>query len=190
MMKQQSKYLSSFLVNNLLLLSGAAMVVSGLVLQIGFHVGGATMQNERKMKSHAANIEQFREIDPANTVWDICYITWTIIHKYVIVIFSLIMIYHIIAHWKWYKGVITKHLISKNKQVITLSVLFVLVALTGFIPWFIDLSGSKSIIRLVFIEIHDKLAIVLTIYLIFHIIKRVKWFSNTFSKMKNEHSTL
>lgn len=38
--------------------------------------------------------------------------------------------------------------------------------------------------RKTFIEIHDKLAIILTIYLILHIIRRMKWFFTTFDKIK------
>jgi len=94
------------------------------------------------------------------------------------------MIYHTYVHWKWYKGVITKHLIHKNKQVIIFSILFLLVAITGLIPWFIDLSGSTSILRMLFIEIHDKITFVLIVYFVLHFIKRAKWFSNTYAKLK------
>jgi hypothetical protein len=79
-------------------------------------------------------------------------------------------------HWKWYKTVIKKRLVAKNIQVLTLSMLFVLVAITGFIPWFIDLLKGDEILRKAFIEIHDKFAIILSVYLILHVIKRLKWF--------------
>jgi len=125
------------------------MIVSGLVLQLGFHIGGSGGQHE-----HAIGI------DPLNTVWGIIYTDWSTIHKIVVVLFSLLMIFHI-----------------KNKQVKTLSILFLLVAITGFVPWLIDLSGSSGTLRLFFIEIHDKIALILVIYLILHIIKRRKWFT-------------
>ena len=176
-MIQRTKYLIGFFVNNLLLLSGIAMVVSGLVLQIGFHLGSGQRNHDRRMHSHSANVEQVREINPESAVWGVDYKTWATTHKIAIVAFSLLMVYHFAIHWKWYKGVITKHLIGKNKQVMILSVFYLMVAITGIISWFIDLSGSSSVIRIGFMEIHDKLAIVLIIYLLLHVIKRAKWFS-------------
>lgn len=133
----------------LLLFFGVLMIVSGLVLQLGFHIGGSGGQHE-----------QSSGIDTLNTVWGIIYTDWSTIHKIVVVLFSLLMIFHI-----------------KNKQVKTLSILFLLVAITGFVPWLIDLSGSSVTLRLFFIEIHDKIALILVIYLILHIIKRRKWFT-------------
>jgi hypothetical protein len=94
------------------------------------------------------------------------------------------MVYHTYVHRKWYKGVITKHLIGKNKQVIILSVLFLLVAVTGLISWFIDLSGGNSIFRMLFIEIHDKLTLILIVFLVLHFIKRAKWFAAAYAKLK------
>ena len=95
------------------------------------------------------------------------------VHKYAIFFFSLFMLYHIYAHWKWYKAVIIRHLIGKNIQVTILSILFLLVALTGLIPWFIDLSGSTSLLRMLFIELHDKFALVLIIFIILHLVKKL-----------------
>ncbi len=163
------------------------MATSGLVLQIGFHIGSSGRPHEGGRHSDAVTIEPFQRVIPDNTVWGINYPTWSTIHKVAIVLFSLLMFYHLIIHWKWYKGVFKNHLMHKNRQVITLSILFILVALTGFIPWFFDLAGSKSIIRLILIEIHDKLAIILAVYLVLHIFRRFKWFSNTFEKLKRQN---
>jgi len=79
------------------------------------------------------------------------------------------------ACWKWVKTVIDKHSIRKNIQVTTLSVLFLMVAITGLVPWLVDLLSSTSVLRLIFIEIHDKLALLLIIYLVLHIYRRKKW---------------
>lgn len=46
------------------------------------------------------------------------------------------------VHREQYRTVIRKNLVSRNIQVITLSVLFFLVTCTGLIPWFIHLSGG------------------------------------------------
>jgi NAD-dependent dihydropyrimidine dehydrogenase PreA subunit len=177
---------NNFLVNNLLLISGMMIIFSGLTLQIGYHMGGP---DEHQIGSHGMQFEsmqyeQLRKIDTSKIVCGLNYSDWSATHKSVIVFFSLLLIYHIYVHWKWYKGVITKHLIGKNKQVIILSVLFLLVAVTGFIPWFIDLSGGTSIFRMLFIEIHDKITFILIVYFVLHFIKRAKWFSKTYAKLK------
>jgi len=83
------------------------------------------------------------------------------------------VIYHTYIHWRWYKGVITKHLIGKNRQSIILSVLFLLVAITGLVSWIIDLAGSSSILRMLFIEIHDKLTLIFIVFLILHLLKEL-----------------
>ncbi|HAN19112.1 MAG: hypothetical protein A2X13_02540 [Bacteroidetes bacterium GWC2_33_15] len=184
--KQRDKTFYSFITNNLLLLFGLIMIVSGLVLQLGFHVGSPGEQHESRsgIQSQTVYYEQARGLDTPDTIGGINYSNWSTLHKFAIVFFSLFMIYHLYIHWKWYKGVISKRLINKNIQVMTLSILFLLVALTGLIPWFIDLSGSVSVLRLIFIEIHDKLALVLVIYLILHVLKRSKWFVTACSKLK------
>jgi hypothetical protein len=114
----------NFLINNLLLLFGVAMIVSGLAIQIGFHMGSSDEQKKHEIQSHTEHYEQIRGFDKLNTVWGINYSNWSTIHKFAIVFFSGLMIYHILIHWKWYKVVVSKHLINKNIQMITLSILF------------------------------------------------------------------
>ena len=177
---------SNFLINNLLLISGLVMIFSGLVLQIGFHMGGHDRHriSAHDVQTKSIHYERLSDIDTSKIVCGFNYSTWSAIHKFVVVFFSLLMICHTYVHWRWYKGVITKHLIGKNRRVIILSILFLLVAITGFIPWFIDLSGGSSIIRKLFIEIHDKLTFILIIFLVLHFVKRAKWFATTYIKLK------
>jgi hypothetical protein len=183
---RSTRIFNSFLVNNLLLASVLIMVFSGLVLQLGFHMGGPDKHKfgVHEAQSQLVHYEQLRGIDTSKRVYGFKYSAWSDIHKYVIVFFSLLMLYHTYVHWKWYKGVVTKRLISKNRQIILLSVLFILVAATGFIPWFIDLSGSTSILRMFFIEIHDKITFILIFFLFLHIVKKTKWFALAFAKLK------
>lgn len=183
---QRANTLNKFLINNLLLLLGVVMIFSGLTLQLGFHIGdhGNKLVAQSLESTQAIPYEQIREIDTSKIVCGFNYPDWSAIHKYAIVFFSLLMVYHLYAHWKWYKGVIAKRLMGKNIQVITLSILFLLVAITGLVPWFIDLLGSTNILRMAFIEIHDKLALVLVVYLILHMIKRFNWYGNTYAKLK------
>lgn len=182
-MKQKNKYVVKFVVNNLLLLTGIITIISGLVIQLGFHLGSADKQHGPEIHSQTAGIGQLRETDPAGTVWGIDYSAWSAIHKVAIVLLSLLMVYHFIIHWNWYKAVFSRHLISKNRQGIILSFLFLAVASTGLIPWFIELTGGQGNTRVFLIGIHDKLALFLTVYLILHVTRRAKWFSGTFKKL-------
>jgi hypothetical protein len=182
---QQTKTLTAFVINNVLLLTGIVMIVSGLTLQLGFHVGGGGHHrgNGHGIAQQQQSYEQAREIDELKNVCGFTYHAWSTIHKVAIVLFSLFMIYHFYTHWRWYKTVIAKQLIRKNLQVIILTVLFIVVAFTGLIPWYIDLSGTKSELRFVLIEIHDKLTLVLIIFLVLHFVKRSKWYRLVYKKV-------
>lgn len=164
-------YINRFIVNLGLFIFGIASAFSGMLIQVMYHMGN---------HSNIA-INDF--------VFGVNYYGWSVMHKISIVVLSLLMIYHIYQHWKWYKAVITKRLFAKNQQVLIFSLLFVLVAITGLTPWFIDLLKGNEIRQKAFIEIHDKIAIILLIYLVLHIIKRLKWYFTTFEKIKNKHST-
>lgn len=182
----RKKTFNSFLINNLLLITGVIMIVSGLILQIGFHVGNRESHNgiHHEEMVQSLSYEQQRGIDLSTTIGGFTYHDWSTFHKIDIVLFSLLMCWHFYSHRNWYKGVYKKHLLHKNIEVITLTVIFLLVALTGLIPWFIDLSGNTSQTRILFIEIHDKLTLLLIIYLVLHLVKRYNWFSSTFKKLK------
>jgi 2-oxoglutarate ferredoxin oxidoreductase subunit delta len=185
MKKKGNMALIAFIINNLLLVAGIVMILSGLTMQLGFHVGehGEQLVGGRHVLQQSEQYEDLRGIDRDKIVCGLNYADWSATHKIAIVIVSLVMAYHIYTHWKWYKAIITKRLIRKNIQVITLTVLFLLVAITGLIPWITDLLGSTSIVRLAFIEIHDKIALILVVYLVLHVIGRNKWFTTTYSKL-------
>lgn len=161
----------SFAINLGLLFSGFIMAFSGLLIQIKYHMG-----------HHSG-------IDIKYIVSGISYYGWSGIHKISIVFISIFMIFHFVLHWKWYKTIVKKNLITKNIQVIALTIVFILVAVTGYIPWLIKIMGGEEITRKTFIEIHDKLALILFMYLILHVVKRLKWFIGTFYKLKNKHNT-
>jgi len=180
--KNRKRTFNNFIINNLLLIVGLVMMFSGLVMQIGFHMGEHQIEAP-VVQTQSIQYEQLRAIDTTKIVCGFNYPDWSTIHKVVIVLFSLLMIYHTYVHWKWYKGVITKHLIGRNRQVIFLSVLFLFVAVTGLVPWFIDLSGGSDTLRMHFIEIHDKITLILIVFLVLHIIKTLKWYISTFEKM-------
>lgn len=164
------KNINRFIVNLGLFVFGIASAFSGMLIQVKYHMG-----------NHG-------NIAINDSVFGINYHGWSVVHKISIVVLSLLMIYHIYQHWKWYKIIITKRLFAKNQQVLIFSLLFVLVAITGLTPWFIDLLKGDEMQRKAFIEIHDKLAIILAVYLTLHVIRRMNWFLTTFDKIKNKHS--
>lgn len=161
----------SIFVNLGLLFFGSIMAFSGLLIQIKYHMGNHGM------------------IDINNTAWGINYFCWSDTHTVSSICVFILIIAHVVQHWKWYTVVIKKRLFAKNTQVITLSVIFILVAVTGFIPLIIKLSTSDEIIRKFFIEIHDKLALILFIYLLLHVVIRFKWYFITLKKITRPEST-
>jgi len=163
-------YTKSLILNLGLFIAGLFTIFSGMLIQTQYHIG-----------NHG-------NISLTDTVLGIHYSGWSGIHKLSIVVLSFLMIFHFLLHWKWYKAIVTKRILHKNKEVITLTIVFTLVALTGFIPWVIDGLEGSQLMRKAFMEIHDKLAIVLSVYLILHVVKRLKWFSLAFGKITNKHS--
>jgi hypothetical protein len=161
-----SHLFSKFVINLGLLLIGSAMAFSGLLTQFKYHMG------------HQG------EIDTSYLVLGINYSGWSNIHRVAIVIVSILVAFHIVLDWKWYETVVRKRLLGRHKQVVTLIVLFVIVAVTGYVPWFTEITGGSELTRKAFIEIHDKLVFVLLVYLVLHVIRRFKWFVTTFDRLK------
>jgi 2-oxoglutarate ferredoxin oxidoreductase subunit delta len=159
--------LPGFIINIGLLLTGFLAVCSGFLIQFSYHMGHHGITDFNK------------------TVLNINYSGWSNVQKIVILVLSLFMAFHIVRHWTWYKTIIKNDFILKNKQVFILSVIFIFVAITGYIPWIIDVTGNNEIARKSFIVIHDKLTILLFIFLILHVAKRLKWFKSTFKKIRN-----
>ena len=142
------------------------MAFSGLLMQIEYHMGN------------------YGGIDINKAVWGFSHYDWSLVHKIFVIIFSFFMVYHIILHWRWYKSVISKNLIAKNKLVITLTIVFLLVALTGYFSWLINLACEDVSLSKVIIEIHDKIALILIVFLILHLSKRFIWFKKTLKELR------
>ncbi len=147
-----------YAVNSGLLLGGAVMLLSGLLIQAEYH-----------MEGHG-------HIDIYKIVWGLPYPQWSDIHAFSSIFVALLTAWHVAQHWAWYKTVVRKKLWGRNRQVLTLTAIFVVVAFTGFVPWGIKICNGDGAIRKTFIEIHDKLALVLCIYLILHVVKRFRWY--------------
>jgi hypothetical protein len=74
-------------VNLGLLLDGALMVFSGLYMQFNYHIG------------HHGPPDVHTPLPQTE------FTVWSDIHKVTIILFSAIMAFHIIQHWKWVKTV-------------------------------------------------------------------------------------
>jgi hypothetical protein len=145
-------------INICLIVAGLATILTGFVIQLKYHMGG---------------------LSPISEAWGLAYSNWSFLHKLSIVFFSLLMVFHIALHWKWYKIIIARRMIARNKETVILSVIFFFTTVTGFAAWFADIlntgtSLEVTLLRKTFIEIHDKIAIILTIYIILHTLKRLK----------------
>lgn len=147
--------------NSILLLAGTISSLSGIIIQVSYHIGSPD------------NITK-----ASRTIWGFGYADWSVIHKIAIIIFALCSIYHIYVHRKWYKSVLKKTSLRKqNRQTLLLSVLFILSAITGLIAWVIDSFGTAQFSRIIFIEIHDKISLILVVFIALHITRRAKRFA-------------
>lgn len=163
------KTIISYITNIGLLISAPIMAFSGLSIQFRYHMG-----------NHGF-------IDSSTIVLELHYQVWSNLHKYASIIFSIFMISHFALHWLWYKAVLSKGMLSKHKEVVGLTIIFILVAFTGLIPWIIHITQGDEFLRKAFMEVHDKLALILFIYLTLHITKRLKWFMSIFYKLKRSN---
>lgn len=164
-----NKKRNQFIVNISLLIFGITTMFSGMLIQVKYHIG-----------NHG-------NIAIADSVLGISYPSWSSIHKVSILLLSLMVILHIYHHRKWYKVMIIKKPNFKSQQILIMSSLFILVAVTGLIPWFIYLQEGNEIQRKIFIEIHDKLALILTVYLMLHIIKKFRYIAAFLIKKETHH---
>ena len=154
-----------FSINIILFVCGIAIAFSGFTIMFQYHMG------------HSG------DINTTDKFWGLNYFNWSGIHKFFAVVLSLLMSYHFLLHWKWFKTVLLKKLLAKNWQVIVLSIIFSIAFLTGFIPWLLQLGDNIDFDRRIILEIHDKIGLILIVYLVLHVSKRFKWFISTYAKL-------
>jgi|WetSurMetagenome_2_1015567.scaffolds.fasta_scaffold450151_1 ferredoxin len=162
---KDKKLVFSIIINSGLLLLGLVMIYSGFLIQLKYHIGHHLITDG----SSIAGVADYKR--------------WSGIHKISVVIFSVLVFVHTLLHWNWYKTVFKKKSIYGSKQLIFLSVISILTALTGFTPWFIQKCHGQETLRRLFIELHDKIAILLFIFLILHVAKRLKWYFNAINRI-------
>lgn len=95
---------------------------------------------------------------------------WAVFHVLGSVLFLIVITFHVITHWGWYKGIIKKGIGKKSKVTIFLSVIFLLLSVTGIA--LLGIEGANSPLGLW----HYKIGVVMTIIAVGHIIKRLSAF--------------
>ena len=74
------------------------------------------------------------------------WLIWAVFHVIASLLFLITVIFHIITHWNWYKGIVNKGIGQKSRVSLWLSATFTLVVLTGIILFNVD--GANSSIGL------------------------------------------
>ena len=142
--------------NYSLLTTGVATCLTGVLMQIGYHIG---VDDRTTMINHQMG--------------GLIYPQWQLFHQVAASVFFVLCLIHIYRHRKWYKGVIMHKRFKRNRELITFSILFALSAILGFWPWLYN-NGEAQTLRHTLIEIHDKVSIVLIFFIVLHIVKRRK----------------
>lgn len=93
---------------------------------------------------------------------------WAVFHVVVSLLFLVVVIFHIITHWNWYKGVVSRGIGKKNKVTLWLSMVFIVVAVTGIA--LLNIDGANSFLGLW----HYKIGIIASILAVVHILKRIR----------------
>jgi len=155
-----------FVLNISLVIAALAMVFSGFMIQFNYHMG------------HHGLIAAMEK------VWGLDYYQWSGLHKISVVLISALVIIHLFWHYQWFKTMITKKLIARNRQVILFLLIFLFTAFTGYTAWFYAQFDDGEFQRKLFIEIHDKITLILLVFLVLHIVKRRNWFVNAYKRLK------
>lgn len=98
---------------------------------------------------------------------------WAVFHVLTSFLFFITVIFHITTHWGWYKGFIRNGIGKKSKITVVLSVVFLLVSVTGVI--LLGVNGANSDIGLW----HYKIGIITTVLSVEHILKRTPLLRNS-----------
>ena len=105
---------------------------------------------------------------------------WAAVHCLSTLFFTITTIIHIYLHWNWYKSLFSKSLGKKSKVTVIVSLLFLVLTISGTLAFVIP-HGPNSHIGI----IHYIIGIVSTIFFAGHIIKRIKiLFKGLFKKNK------
>ncbi len=112
--------------------------------------------------------------------------TWLLLHRIAAAVSLAGITAHCILHRRFIAAT-TRRILDRRSMANVLSsyYLFILIiptAITGMAPW-ITLNGNTHA-RLLFVEIHDKLALVLIAFSLVHIGSRAGWMLKTYQRLK------
>ena len=93
---------------------------------------------------------------------------WASAHVLSNILFLLLGLYHMKVHWPWYKVLLQRGLGKKSKISLLLSVIFILVILSGLL--LLTVNGANSDTGLM----HYKMGLLLIVFSIIHIYKHVR----------------
>lgn len=92
---------------------------------------------------------------------------WAVFHVIGSVLFLVAIIFHVITHRGWYKGIMKNGIGRKSKVTVVLSIVFLLLSITGTV--LLGVSGANSPLGLW----HYATGIIMTAVAAWHIIKRM-----------------
>jgi hypothetical protein len=166
---QQSKNISNSAKNNFYLnllnfIPFIIVVISGLILQIEYHM-------------HRLPDDYF--VSGLNRSG------WLILHKISITILLAGIITHCVLHWKfisiWSGKILRLKFLSSSSLSYWLFIISIPTCLIAMASWILFNHGDPA--RYLLIEIHDKLALLWIVFSIIHIISRTGWIIRTYRKL-------
>lgn len=95
---------------------------------------------------------------------------WAVFHVLGSILFLIAAILHVATHLEWYKGIIKKGICRKSKVTAILSVIFLLLSVTGLA--LLGINGANSLLGLW----HYKIGVITIVVALGHVIKRLPVF--------------
>ncbi len=156
----------NFYVNAINLIPFLIVIITGLVLQIRYHM---------------------HRLPDAYVVSGLNRSGWLLLHRISAVIVLALIVIHCILHRKAIaaarRRIFGKASGSSIKSSYYLFLLFVLTSLTAMISWIFWDHGE--VMRHTLVEIHDKLSLLLILFSAVHIVPRLDWMVKTYRKLRN-----
>lgn len=95
---------------------------------------------------------------------------WAVFHVLGSILFLIAAILHVATHLEWYKGIIKKGIGRKSKVTAVLSIVFLLLSVTGLA--LLGINGANSLLGLW----HYKIGVITIVIALGHVIKRLPVF--------------
>lgn len=138
--------------NVVLLASGILCAGSGLLLQLHYHVGGGS------------------RLPPGDIFWGQSYSFWSLFHIINSILLLAAVLLHTKRHLKIYKNLLAKRRFGNHRELLLFTFTFATAAILGMAAW--TMSAFSHFIRHSFIEVHDKVSLLLIVFLVLHIWRR------------------